>query len=480
MGITAVRELGEALHALVGAFDAPSCDGELAKQYVEAFARLERLAGAGKTLALAQVDRTRAWAHAGSDARSTADWLAGQTGTSLGDAIRETNTARNLHGLEATEEALRAGELSGQQASAITDAAAQAPDAEESLLELSRKGSLEALRKRARQEKAAADDDRRRSQRQHSLRRARRWTDAEGMRCYAISLTPAQAATFEPTWDRFCSRVLDDARKAGLRDSHEAYAADALVRMAEAARVGGGAQAGDGGQGGGAPVGGDGKGGGDAPAGGGPAGGGQGCGEGGGGTPAGWDTSLGDAPAGGNTRSGVTAHALLLIDATAFHRGHTNPGEICELAGVGPIDVASAKRLFGDAIVDIIVTDGVDVRTVAHAGRTANRRQKAALLVNWECEIRGCNVTRNLEIDHIVPYAVSGQSDFEHLGPKCRWHHHLKTHKGWRDGPRDPDGKRTLIPPADNGRADGSGGVEPPPQDAEPAASNSSEPQQFT
>ncbi|MBI1843514.1 MAG: DUF222 domain-containing protein, partial [Actinobacteria bacterium] len=137
MGITAVRELGERLHALVGAFEPGTCDGELAKQYVEAFARLERLAGAGKTLALAQVDRTRAWAHAGSDARSTADWLAGQTGTSLGDAIRETNTARNLDGLGATEEALRDGELSGQQASAITDAAAQVPDAEETLLELS-------------------------------------------------------------------------------------------------------------------------------------------------------------------------------------------------------------------------------------------------------------------------------------------------------------------------------------------------------
>ena len=246
MGITAVRELGEQLHALVGAFDAQCCDGELAKQYVEAFARLERLAGAGKTLALGQVDRTRAWAHGDSAARSSADWLAGRTGSSLGDAVRETNTARNLEGLGATEEALRDGELSGPQASAITDAAAQVPDAEESLLELSRKGSLEALRKRARQEKAAADDDRRRSQRQHSLRRARRWTDAEGMRCYGISLTPQQAATFEPIWDRFCSRVLNDARRSGLRDSHEAYAADALIEMARAARITGGAPAGTG------------------------------------------------------------------------------------------------------------------------------------------------------------------------------------------------------------------------------------------
>lgn len=66
-------------------------------------------------MALVQVDRTRAWSHGGSASRSIADWLANCTGTSLGDAIRETNTARNLDGLGATEDALRNGDLSGQQ-----------------------------------------------------------------------------------------------------------------------------------------------------------------------------------------------------------------------------------------------------------------------------------------------------------------------------------------------------------------------------
>ncbi len=94
MDIGAVRTLGEQLHGLVGGFEARTCDGRLAKEYVEAFARLERLAVAGKTLALAQVDRTLAWAHGDGSSRSTADWLAAQTGTSLGEAIRETNTAR--------------------------------------------------------------------------------------------------------------------------------------------------------------------------------------------------------------------------------------------------------------------------------------------------------------------------------------------------------------------------------------------------
>jgi hypothetical protein len=143
-----------------------------------------------------------------------------------------------------------------------------------------------------------------------------------------------------------------------------------------------------------------------------------------------------------------TRHALILVDATALHRGYTVAGETCLIDGIGPIDVAAARDLLGDAIVDILVKDGVDVRTVAHAGRAANRRQKAALLADWECEIRCCGVKRGIEIDHIDPYSNTKITRSEQLGGKCAWHHYLKTHKGWTDGPRGPDGKRNLIPPA--------------------------------
>ncbi len=154
MDIGAVRSLGEELHAFVGGFDARVCDGRLAKEYVEAFARLERLAVAGKTLALAQVDRTRAWEHGDGSSRSTADWLAAQTGTSLGEAIRETNTARKVDGLSATKALLRDGRLSGEQACEIADAASDVPHAEERLLRLSQSATFEALRRQAREDKA--------------------------------------------------------------------------------------------------------------------------------------------------------------------------------------------------------------------------------------------------------------------------------------------------------------------------------------
>ena len=37
------------------------------------------------------------------------------------------------------------------------------------------------------------------------------------------------------------------------------------------------------------------------------------------------------------------------VDHSAFLRGHTEAGEVCEIAGVGPIPVSVAQRLADDA-----------------------------------------------------------------------------------------------------------------------------------
>ena len=37
--------------------------------------------------------------------------------------------------------------------------------------------------------------------------------------------------------------------------------------------------------------------------------------------------------------------ASALIDHTALIRGHTEPGEKCEIAGVGPVPVATVKAM---------------------------------------------------------------------------------------------------------------------------------------
>ena len=416
MGVGVVRELVERLGSVVRDFDPHVCEGGLAREYVREFARLERLAGAGKTLALGRVDRTGAWADGPGASRSVADWLAAETGAPVGDAIRDTDTARRLDGLAGTTGALRAGVLSAAQVREIAGAAVEAPGAEHDLLVLAGSGRpFKVLRDQARKVRAASQDDATRAERQRRLRRARRWSDEEGMRCYGIALTPSQAAMFEPAWDVYCNQVFDIARLEGLREPQDAYAADALVLMAHAALGGAGATARE-------------RDGTAADNGAGPAGGFAGSGA-------------------GVAGRGVRAHVLVLVDAAALRRGHTVAGETCEIAGIGAIDVAAAKLMAGDATIDILIRDGIDVRTVAHAGRGPNRRQRAALLADWECEVRGCGRTRYLEVDHIVPYSQSRQSAIEDLGAKCRYHHYLKTHKGWRDSPRGDDGKRDLIPP---------------------------------
>jgi hypothetical protein len=54
----------------------------------------------------------------------------------------------------------------------------------------------------------------------------------------------------------------------------------------------------------------------------------------------------------------------------ALIRGSTVTGERCQIPGVGPIPVEVARRLADDCILKVAVTNGVDVTTVAHGGRT--------------------------------------------------------------------------------------------------------------
>ena len=46
----------------------------------------------------------------------------------------------------------------------------------------------------------------------------------------------------------------------------------------------------------------------------------------------------------------------------------TPPQGVCEIKGVGPVPVATARELMGDALLTILVKKGVDVTTIAHDG----------------------------------------------------------------------------------------------------------------
>jgi len=135
------------------------------------------------------------------------------------------------------------------------------------------------------------------------------------------------------------------------------------------------------------------------------------------------------ATSGGAPRAVVNVH----VDHAAWERGRTEPGESCRIAGLGPISVATARRLATEGIVKAVLDDGADVKAVVHFGRSIPARVRTALEARDEtCVVPGCEQRESLEIDHLVPFAEGGATSVDNLARLCRYHHAMKTHRGWR------------------------------------------------
>lgn len=63
---------------------------------------------------------------------------------------------------------------------------------------------------------------------------------------------------------------------------------------------------------------------------------------------------------------GATVHVV--VDHGALTRGSLMDGETCEVPGIGPIPVATARALAEDAYLAALVTDGTDIKAVSHLG----------------------------------------------------------------------------------------------------------------
>lgn len=378
-----------ALRAAVAALDPSRLAGGDAARLVDVFAEGERLCQAGRALAAGRALETREWR--GSGHRTPAQWLAARTRTSLGRAISAVETAHRLTDLPATREAFRNGLLSETQAAEITAAAAADPAAERTLLQTAEQETVAALRERCREVRAAALSDPDVVERIRRARYLRHWTDREGAVRLDARLAPDDGARLLATVTARADRLHAQARRrSGEREPAEAYAADALVSLADG-------------------------------------------------------------------EPGPRAVVHVEIDHSALARGHALPGETCRIPGVGPVPVTTAKRLASDAIVKVIETDGVDVRRVAHLGRTIPAHVRTALEArDPTCVVPGCDARRGLEIDHLVPFADGGPTRLDNLARLCRYHHAQKTHHGrrlggkpgawtWTRGPRPP--ARATGPP---------------------------------
>ena len=372
--------IAASLRKMVGRFDADGMSPADAIELVDWFAEIERLAVAGKTLAAQRATVAEPWLTSGE--RSGADWLAKRTGSTVGEARAVLDTGGALVAAPAASQAFRAGLLSIKQAEAVATAARLDPGAETRLLVLARASSLQKLRDEAARVRAAADPDPDGThERVHRSRFWRRWTDPEGSRCGSYRLTPEAAAVLEAAAQPFIDAAIDMARRAEVREPSEAYAADGLVAMAAAA------------------------------------------------------TARSEVPAarGGRGRRRLRDRRELIgiVNVESLRRGNVEPGESCEIAGVGPVPLDVARELFGDALLRIVVRDGKDIRTVVHTGRTASALQETAVLVRdgGRCRRPPCDLPIS-EIDHTAGFAKTGQTTFDDLAGLCAHDHDLKTHGG--------------------------------------------------
>jgi hypothetical protein len=154
---------------------------------------------------------------------------------------------------------------------------------------------------------------------------------------------------------------------------------------------------------------------------------------------------------------------IVHIDHAALIRGYRQAEERCEIEGVGLVPVATVRAMMADAFLAAVVTDGVNIRSVVHLGRTVTAAQRTALLTrDPECVVPGCHIRTGLEIDHVADWAATRVTTIDSLARLCHHQHGQKTRDGWRldgqPGQWQWTGRDTRRPP----------GPEPPDQPPPP------------
>ena len=316
--------------------------------------------------------------------RSTADWLAARAGTSVGQARGVVETAQRLEDGSETAQALLRGQISPDQARVITSATAVDPGVEREMLASAGVDRLAGLHEKSRRVQAAAMSEADRVAREERIHRVRFHRRWIDDEGAACGRYRTTPAAAALLWAE-----LDAERDRIFRDSHErepyeAYEVDALCALADR-----------------------------------------------------------DA----RSHRGKRVTAILHADVRPLLTGATEPGDTCEIAGIGPVSLTSARGLLGDALLKVVLTDGVDVRTVVHPNRTVASTIRTALL--WqhrECSVAGCHEVHGLETHHTTDFVESGYTKLDELTLACKRHHHLVTHRGFTLQ-RRPDGQHDLIPP---------------------------------
>ena len=476
--------------------DGSALSGSDAAILVERFSAISKLASAGVAICAKRVAETRHFERCGH--KSVESWLGERTGSPTGAARSLVSTAGLLSRLPELEGALRAGELSTEQAAHVARGGTADPSAAGGLLERARTGSVRELRDEADKIEAAArsrEQDEARHARIRAARHLRTWLDMDGSFKGRFSLAPEDGALFLSGVEREANHLFDVARRAGCREAREAYLADALVAIVT-------------GEEGTCPPGCRPSGAADPPA------------------PGPLRSGAADPPAPGPLRSGAavrrrlghsgpalprrrlghsgpallrrraTSPALLHrraaappqvirqrlaragpadqsprahgepipspgarsrtrrpdatilfhVDLEALRRGALGPGEECTVEGAGHVPLSVVQQYLDTARIRLVVKSGCDVTSVISCTRTIPASVQTALVArDRTVVVPGCASTFHLEIDHIAEFAKGGRTMLSNLCRLCRMHHAMKTQEGYRieGGP----GNWRWIPP---------------------------------
>jgi hypothetical protein len=386
-----LRSAVDTVQRIVRQAQPANVSGDTAMSMVDLFGELERAAASGIALYSPIVMRNGSYAKAGH--ASAPDWLGAVSGSSAGVAKGRLAAAERAAANPALTEALHGGDLSAPQLKLMSETVAVAPDAVETLLDLAGNGaSHQELNDTASRAKAAArnlESERARRERVHQGRHFRwRQCPEGGIR--------GEFFCDEIVWAQVQPQLEAEAKErwkaAGKGEPLEAHRLDAFISI-----MGG---------------------------------------------------SDGGGRGGGDDNGGARPHTLVIVDAEALRRGTTQGDELCEIEGIGPVSVDAVVELVGEGGMQLLVKDGVDIRTVTSTRRDLPQRVEAALTVrDRTCVVQGCGKRHGLEADHCwVDYGDDGPTCLDNLARLCPEHHDLKTFGGFRleGGP----GKWKWIAPA--------------------------------
>ena len=508
-----VTEAISLLESFVSSFEPRRYSGEDAAVLIERFSRGEHLCATGKALAAKRA--TEADCHRRDGARSAAEWLSKKTGESVGASAGALALADQMEDHPVLDDALRTGELSTSRARQVAGVLKLDPDSSEELVEAA-KDPTESHRQladrclRAKAKARSTEDALAAYERIRDSRYLRHYTDSDGAFRLEGLFTPDAGAKVLAALRPARTALFDEARRLGIRERPDAYDADALVALLTGERRPSGpgrGQAGSGPDGSGPNgTGPDGSG---TTGGQGATGTGEQAGTGGTGTGrtgekagtgsdqtssagdpdgadplgaailgadalgAGTGTDTGTAGSDEETSGPLSpglpppASVHLRVDLAALRRGSIEGDERCELPGVGPVPIETARSLLGDAILHLVITKGTDIASITYLGRTIRAPLEQALIARDEtCVVPGCDVRQGLQIDHrIIPVVEGGPTALWNLARLCGRHHYMRHHKGFRlEGgpgtwqwlpPEKPPPRTTTTDDPDNPDIDG-------------------------